>query len=160
VNAHTSGHDVRRRRSSGAGLNRWGTRGRAGEPWRVVPTQYLRLKKRFGSRYGDNGIGVSKDEDRSRKFADGRRKPVLKHGVIVRIEAGDLCGFGSREVMMMRKVGMKEPTRMSLRLLMLVNVQKRRLDEGKRHHKVHQDGDTVPHIPIVPFRGGIRGWPG
>jgi len=42
---------------------------------------------------------------------DGRRKPVLKHGVIVRIETGNLCGFGSREVMMIRKVGRKNPPR-------------------------------------------------
>ena len=149
VNAHTSEHDVRRRRSSGAGLDRRGTRGRAGEPRRVVPTQYLGLKKRFGSPCGNDGIGVGKDEDRSRKIADGRRKPVLKHGVIVRIETGNLCGVGSREVMMVRKVGMKEPAAMALRLFMLMNVRKRRLDEGKRQHQVHQDGDTGPHTHIL-----------
>jgi hypothetical protein len=52
---------------------------------------------------------------------------------------------------MMREVGMKEPTTMALRLLMLMNVQKRRLDEGKRQHQVHQDGDTEPHTHMVPL---------
>ena len=38
VNAHTSEHDVRRRRSSEAGLDRRGTRGGTGQARRVVPT--------------------------------------------------------------------------------------------------------------------------
>jgi hypothetical protein len=69
-----------------------------------------------------------------------------------RIEIGNLCGFGSRKVMIMRKVGVKEPIAMALRLLMGVNVEKRRLHESKRQHQVHQDGDTEPRTHIVPFR--------
>jgi len=52
---------------------------------------------------------------------------------------------------MVRKVGMKEPAAMTLCLLMLMNVQKRRLDETKRQHQVHQYGDTGPHTHIVPL---------
>jgi hypothetical protein len=52
----------------------------------------------------------------------------------------------------MRKVGMKEPTRMPLSILVLMNVQKRRLHEGKRQRQVHKDGDTGTHTLIVPFQ--------
>lgn len=53
---------------------------------------------------------------------------------------------------MMRKVGMKEPARMALRILMLMNVHKRRLHKRKRQHQVHQYGKQ-PHLEIVPFKG-------
>jgi hypothetical protein len=153
VNTHTSEHDVRRWRSSEAGLDRRGTWGGTRPARRVVPAQDLRRKKWLGRPCGDDSIGVGRDEGRSRKIVNGRRKPVLKYGVIVRIETGNLCGFGSREVMMMRKVGMKEPTAMALRLLVFMNMQKWRLYEGKRKHQVHEDGDTEPHTHIVPFLG-------
>ena len=76
---------------------------------------------------------------------------MLKDRVIVRIEIGNFYGFASREVMRMRKVGVKKTTAMPLRLLMLMNVQKRRLHKGKRQHHVHQNGDAEPHTHIVPL---------
>ena len=53
---------------------------------------------------------------------------------------------------MVRKVGMKEPARMALRFLVLMNVQKRRLHEGKRQDQIHQDGNARPHTHIVTSR--------
>ncbi len=53
----------------------------------------------------------------------------------------------------MREVQMKEPARMALCILVLMNVHKRRLHEAKRQHQIHQDGDTGPHINIVQFWG-------
>jgi hypothetical protein len=153
VNAHMSEYDVRRRRGSEAGLDRRGTRSRRGQARRIVPAQDFRFKKWLGRPCGDDGIGVGQHESRSGRIANRRRKPVLKYGVIVRIETGNLCGFRTREPMMMWKVGMKEPTVMTLRLLVFMNVQKRRLHEGKRQHQIHQNGDTDPHTYIVPFRG-------
>jgi hypothetical protein len=47
----------------------------------------------------------------------------------------------------MRKVSMEEPVRVVLSTLVLMNVQKRRLQEHKRQH--HQDGDARPYTHIV-----------
>jgi hypothetical protein len=51
---------------------------------------------------------------------------------------------------MVRKVSMKEAAPMALRLLVLVNMQKRCLQESKHERQVHQDGNRTPHILIVP----------
>jgi hypothetical protein len=51
----------------------------------------------------------------------------------------------------MRKVCVQESVRMVLRALMLMNVQKRRLQERKRQHQVHQDGNARSHTHIVPL---------
>ena len=51
----------------------------------------------------------------------------------------------------MRKVCVEESVRMVLRALVLMNVQKRRLQERKRENEVHQYGDARPHTHIVPL---------
>jgi len=51
---------------------------------------------------------------------------------------------------MMRKVSVKEPVRVVLSTLVPMNVQKRRLQERKRQHQVHQDGNARSHTHIVP----------
>lgn len=51
---------------------------------------------------------------------------------------------------MVRKVSVKEPMRVVLGTLVLMNVQKRRLQERKRQHQVHQDGNARTHTHIVP----------
>jgi hypothetical protein len=46
---------------------------------------------------------------------------------------------------MVRKVSMEEPVRVIRGTLVLMNVQKRRLQERKRQHQVHQYGNNGPH---------------
>jgi hypothetical protein len=53
---------------------------------------------------------------------------------------------------MMRKMDVKETVRMVFRTLMLMNVQKRRLQKRKRQHEGHQVGDARQHTLIVPFK--------
>ena len=53
----------------------------------------------------------------------------------------------------MREVGVEETVRMVLRALVLMNVQKRRLQERKREHEVHQHGNARLHTHIVPLAG-------
>ncbi|RZU43694.1 hypothetical protein BDD14_5391 [Edaphobacter modestus] len=50
---------------------------------------------------------------------------------------------------MVRKMSVEERVRMVFRALMPMNVQKRRLQERKRQHQVHQDGNARPHTHIV-----------
>jgi hypothetical protein len=52
---------------------------------------------------------------------------------------------------MMGKVSMKEPVRMMLRTLVLMNVQKGRLEKRQSQQEVHQYGNATPHTNIVPF---------
>ena len=58
--------------------------------------------------------------------------------------------------MMMRKVSVKKPVRMVLCTLMLMNVQKRRLNDQKRQHQVHQDGDATLHNAYSTFEFKAR----
>jgi hypothetical protein len=50
----------------------------------------------------------------------------------------------------MRKVSVDEAVRMLLRALVLMNVLKRRLQERKRQHEVHQDRNASSHRHILP----------
>src|ERR1700722_710375 len=83
---HTSVNDVRRWRSSEAGLDRRGTWGGAGPPWGIVSTQDDRLKKWFSRLNGCHSGDESWDEDRNGKFAVRSGKPLLKHSVIIGIQ--------------------------------------------------------------------------
>jgi len=51
---------------------------------------------------------------------------------------------------MVRKVSVEQPVRMVRGTLVLMNMQKRRLQERKRQHQVHHDGNARPHTYIVP----------
>ncbi len=52
---------------------------------------------------------------------------------------------------MVRKVSVEELVRVVLGALVLMNMQKRRLQERKRQHQVHQHGNARSHPHIVPF---------
>lgn len=51
----------------------------------------------------------------------------------------------------MGKVSMKERVRMVPGTLVLMNVQKRRLQKRQRQHEIHHYGNQTPHTDIVAF---------
>lgn len=53
--------------------------------------------------------------------------------------------------MMVVEVGVKESAVVVLCDLILMDVRKRRFQEGERQGEIHQDGSPTPHTEIVSF---------
>jgi hypothetical protein len=114
-----------------------------------MPAQDQRFDMRLGSPNWFKTIAEGLEEQRRGMTDDRGRNPIKKMGVVVRIKIVKLRGPGSRRPRM-RKVSVDEAVRMLLRALVLMNVLKRRLQERKRQHEVHQDRNASSHRHILP----------
>ena len=114
-----------------------------------MSAQDVRLKRWLGNASWSVAINDAQEENWSRRIVDRRRKPLLVDGIVIRIEAVKFrrCRVSERMVV---EVGVKESAVVVLCDLILMDVQKRRFQEGERQGEVHQDGSPTPHTDIVP----------